>query len=761
MSADEPPSAGPAVVGARYELLALLGAGGMGNVYKARDLELDELVALKVLRPEVAGAPGALDRFRRELKLARRVTHPNVARVFDIGELGGDKILTMELVAGESLAGLLERQGALSVSRAVEIASSICAGVGAAHAAGVVHRDLKPDNVLLGADGRVVVADFGIARAAAGGEAGRTAGGFVGTPAYMAPEQVEASATIDHRADIYAFGEILYEMLTGERAWPGDSVFAVVAARLMHPPPDPRRLRPDVEPRLAQVALTCMAKSPEERYASMQAVTSALSVITLPRLASVPPPRPEAQAKQADAHGTHKRVAVLPFRNMGPASDDYVADGLTDDLIDLLSVARGLRVRSRGVVMRHKGSDHDPREIGRELDVQIVVEGSVRRAPGSFRISARVVSVADGFQLWAKRFDGAEADMLALNDQVARAVATALTVVLEGEARGASEDPEAVDLYLRARDAYHSFFGRGTNDAAKLFDQALARSPDDPRVIAGYVMSHARTIPDVARANALRSEADRALRLAPSLPDAHVALGAVLFQLNDAAGAVGPLLRALKLAPNHAEAHDLLGRLLLEADVPAGIRHAEAALALEPNMGMPRSSLVRHFMLYGEVERAEAVMDATPDRVRALPILVNTVSARFALWHRDKKRANELLATFPEDVTGVPRNVRRLLEVTAYGTTFDESEWFALPGAAPRTVAFFAQMDAECASVLGEGERAARDLEKADAAGLYDLAWFDHCPALDPIRQTSQFGAVRARVAERAARARAAFEAGA
>jgi serine/threonine-protein kinase len=491
ISADDASASGPVVVGARYELIALLGAGGMGNVYKARDRELDEVVALKVLKPEIAGAPGALDRFRRELKLARRVTHPNVARVFDIGELGPDKILTMELVAGESLAALLEREGALSVARAIEIASSICAGVGAAHTAGVVHRDLKPDNVLLGSDGRVVVTDFGIARAVAS-DAGKTAGGFAGTPAYMAPEQVEATATIDHRADVYALGEILYEMLTGERAWRGDSVLAIVAARLVNPPPDARGKRPDLDDQLAQIALTCMAKAPADRFPSMQAVATALAAITLPKIASVPPPRLDAPLVHHAAPSAQKRVAVLPFRNMGPSSDDYVADGLTEDLIDQLSVSRGLRVRSRGVVMQHKGSDRDTREIGRELDVDVVVEGSVRRAPGAIRIAARVVSVADGFQVWARRFDGVEAELLVLNEHVAQAVAQALTVDCEGESRGAAADPEVLDLYLRAREAHLAYFGRDRDTAAELFAQALSRSPDDPRLIAGYVMARAR-----------------------------------------------------------------------------------------------------------------------------------------------------------------------------------------------------------------------------------------------------------------------------
>ncbi len=218
------------MIGTRYEVLSLLGVGGMGNVYQARDLELDELVAVKVLLPHVVGAPGALERFRREVKLARRVTHANVARVFDLGEHGNDRVLTMELVDGESLGAKLRREGALPFQKVVSIARAVCAGVGAAHDAGVIHRDLKPDNVLLSAEGRVVVTDFGIARAAS--EPGRTAGVF-GTPAYMAPEQIDERSVIDHRAEVYAVGELIYEMLCGRPPWTGQSAWAVASARLM------------------------------------------------------------------------------------------------------------------------------------------------------------------------------------------------------------------------------------------------------------------------------------------------------------------------------------------------------------------------------------------------------------------------------------------------------------------------------------------------------------------------------------------------
>ncbi len=280
------------IVAGRYALLSILGAGGMGAVYRARDLELDEVVALKRLRREFADNPSLVERFRQEVKLARRITHPSVARTFDIGEDAGTRFLTMELVEGESLACRLEREPGLSIAEAVGIAREVCQALGAAHAAGVVHRDLKPDNVLLADDGRVVLTDFGLAVAL------RETGGLAssaraGTPAYMAPEQLEGSRNLAGRADLYALGVLLYEMLTGARPWERDSECSS-ARRMTSPPPDPRVVRPEVPAALARVVLRCMARAPEGRYATASDVARALTgALARTRLASFTRTRPQ------------------------------------------------------------------------------------------------------------------------------------------------------------------------------------------------------------------------------------------------------------------------------------------------------------------------------------------------------------------------------------------------------------------------------------------------------------------------------------
>jgi serine/threonine-protein kinase len=296
------------ILAGRYELLALLGVGGMGAVYRARDIELDELVAIKMLRRDLLAVSGMLERFRLEVKLARKVTSPHVARTFDIGEHGGDKFLTMELVDGESLASEIARVKTTSVARAISVASDICSGLAAAHGAGVIHRDLKPENVLIGHDGSIKISDFGIATAQ---QSIHITNGVTGTPAYIAPEQVRAEHDIDGRADLYALGLMMYEMLTGELAWNGDSSYAIASARLLAPPLDVRKLRPEVPSALAELVLHCMAMNKTERPNAARDVAASLARLTTPveeAPRSVPRPLSARSCREANV----KTVAVLP-----------------------------------------------------------------------------------------------------------------------------------------------------------------------------------------------------------------------------------------------------------------------------------------------------------------------------------------------------------------------------------------------------------------------------------------------------------------
>jgi serine/threonine-protein kinase len=742
----------------RYQILGLVGSGGMGTVYRARDRELDEIVALKMLRREVLAQAGILDRFRQEAKLARRVTHANVARTYDIGESDGDKFLTMEFIDGESLAAKLTREGALAPHEVRTIASGICAGLHAAHAAGILHRDLKPDNVLLARDGRVVITDFGIARAFTDSSRAATLGVALGTPSYMAPEQVEGVTDLDARCDVYALGAMLYECLVGERAWNGESIWAIAAARLMHPPPDPRAKRPELPGGAAELVLKCMARKREDRFASAADVAGALAALTMPTQvarASLPPPAPAPI--DADA----KAIAVLPFRNLGAPEDQYLAEGLTDDLVDGLSMTRGLRVLARGAVARAHRADRDAREIGRELRVQVVVDGSIRRLAGMLRISARVVSVADGFQLWAKRFDRSERDVLQVSDDVANAVAEALTVRRDAPARPAPTDARAVDLYLRARHALHKGWFEDVNEAIALFEQALAIAPDDPTILAGYARAQVRrfTFQRISGGNdadvLAEKAAEKALAHAPHLGEARAALAQLKWVLGDHVGCARDLREALRVAPSSSDLNEIYGRMLLEAGEPQrAIACLSAAVALEPTIDMQSGDLVRGKALMGDWSAYDAALEEqVPAGTLSTPRWF--MLTRLTMWRRDPALTAAVRSKLQAHQFALKQEILQILDMcdarVPVAVVQDGLDaWSSAPGRAKRGPMFFRQLGAELAAFTGDSERALRAMEDADGVGLIDLTWVDRCPLLEPLRGEPRFQAVRARVAARA-----------
>lgn len=759
-----------ALVGGRYEVLGLLGAGGMGTVYKVRDTELDETVALKMLRRDLIDSPAMLERFRREAKLARRVTHVNVARTFDIGEHAGERFLTMEFVDGEPLSAVMARKGRLPLARVLEIVSGICAGLSAAHAAGVVHRDLKPENVMLCKSGRVVITDFGVARAHAESiGAMKTIGGVVGTPAYMAPEQVEGAPDVDARADVFALGVLLFELLTGEAPWQGSSAFAVAAARLSGDAPDPRVYSRDIPAALAEVTRRAMARRREQRYGSAEEFASALSAAAptisataLKAPATTPPSSaPRIEAARSTTSG-EKTVAVLPFRNAGPPEDDYVADGLTEDLIDTLSVARGLKVRPRGVVMPYKGKDVDPRAIGGELGVQVVVEGSLRRAGDKVRINARVTSVADGFQLWAKRFERRAADLLVVSDEVAHAITEALSIDLEAKAREAPSDPVAIDLYLRARQEFNRLTPDAMRGAVELFKQAEEHAPGDATILSGYARALARlwffaSDPTAELAKQARMIAERAVRVAPDRGEPLLALASVHYAEGDIVGAARHLRKALAKAPLLADAQALLADILGEVGRPedALARHRTAA-AIDPQLKLYANIARIHALLGQWDEVAKIFEEASTEAERRIPLVM--LSARLALWAPDPLKAIERVP----DMSRLPqiepvKYAGLLLDVVRRGKLDDEervllNRALATTGEAPRLLSLKRQFGTELFAYVGDVDEAFEHLRHGVEAGLIDISWLDRCPLLAPLRNDVRFQAARSVVQDRAAR---------
>jgi serine/threonine-protein kinase len=752
----------PQVVGGRYQILGLLGSGGMGSVYRARDSKLDEIVALKLLRRELLDAPAMLARFRQEVKLARRVTHTNVARVFDIGEDGADKFLTMEYVDGEPLSTVIARRGALPLEELRTFCRALVSGLSAAHVAGVVHRDLKPDNILVAQNGRVVITDFGIARAFLDGEhAGRTQGGLLGTPAYMAPEQVEGLDDVDERADLYALGCVLFELATGERAWRGDAVLAVAAARLTQPPPDPRVRRP-LPDGLAEVIVRCLARRRENRPASAARVGDLLEAAFDSVSRWTPPP---AQKQPLLPLRSDKSVAVLPFKNGGPPSEDYVAEGFTEDLIDTLSMTRGLRVRPHSVVAQLQRDD--PRAIGRSLDVQVIVEGSLKKNGDRTRVSARAIHVEDGFQIWAYRFDAAPGDLLMISDRMAHAIAAALTVELTGRptsARQGPSDPAAIELYLRARRELRNTWNGDPRAAVELFDRAVDRAPDDANILANRALALTRAAFMYGGAPALEAAhaaAERAVAVAPQLGESWAALASVRLYRGDTAVAAEALRMGLQRAPTSARLHQNVAWLQAEVGLlDSARRHFETALRLDSSLVDVRWDLARLLASQGDWAQADELLDTPVDDDAAY--LSRTIArARLSIW---RARTVDIPADLGDRIDANSLMVRLLKSAQASQLagaiapdTLERIQVMAAPQRR-RLSSFLWQLYCEVCGSIGDIPRVLDGISRALDVGLFDSHWMQNCPSLAGARADPGFAPLAARVEANAAPIRAVFD---
>jgi serine/threonine-protein kinase len=749
---DSAPETQTSFLAGRYELLALVGSGGMGNVYRAHDHELDEVVALKLVRPQLGEA---VARFRQEVRLARRVTHPNVARTFDIGVDRHRKFLTMEFVDGDSLRGSFMRS-APSPERMRELVLAVCAGLEAAHAAGVVHRDLKPDNILVARDGTPKITDFGLAQAIV--EAVPRVAGIVGTPAYMAPEQVEGAERIDGACDVYALGVMLFELFTGRQPWTGANPITVACARLLAPPPDPRDARPDLSADLALLILRCMAREPGARpaVAEIAQALRASPSLALDRGA------PETRRAIAPSffESSSRALVVVPLRNDGDPADDHLASGLTDEITDALSATPGIRVAARGLVRGALATGGDPRSLARELGAHVCLEGTFRRWGQRVRVTARLTGVDDGMHLWSQRFERSHDDLLALADDVSGATATALAASVRIRRRGAT-DPNTVDVYLRARGASLEFWGGATARAVQLFERALEAAPDDPHVLAGYATALMRDLafnpaPTHTESDAL-AIAERSVEVAPHLAETHVARAHLLFAVGRDPEGVASAGRALAVAPLHAEAHWLLGRSYGEVGrTTEAVEHMRVAYRLDPSIYHACQGLARTYALLGRWDEADAVLRA--DWTKENAGHHSAMSVRLASWRRD--RAEELA----REIRGfAPSEFELHLRMLETGKASEEliahiRGYGRGGGDAVRRRTFIHQLTTEALLFSRETSRGLDELTTCAEIGLVDVCWLDHCPLFDGVRDDARFGAARELAAARAARVLEALE---
>jgi len=755
-----PPNATPNVLGERYEILGLIGMGGMGAVYRARDVVLSETVALKLLRPVFAADSESLVQFCQEVRLARRVTHKNVARTYDLGEADGQRFLTMELVEGQTLGALLDGQK-LSIARTIEIALDICEGVAAAHDAGVVHRDLKPENVAIAPDGRVVVMDFGIARHV--GETSERAGFIVGTPEYMAPEQAQGAPDVDGRADQYAIGTMMFEMLTGQLPFAGPALTPILR-RTTEEPPDPRTFCPEVPEALAKLVVRCLARVREDRFRDLHAVARELRHVR-GASGSVPPPR-SGPRKGGRALPT---LAVFPLDVTGHPESEHLGWAFAGGLIDALMAVPGLTIHPRGATSSMSATSSDPRTLGRRMGAEAIVHGTLRPIDGGrFVAHVRLTTVEDGFQIWHRRVEGERKDVERLADEAGRSIAESLGLSLPKVER-VLRDAEVLDLFLRGRREYFRFTAESTARAQELLRLATERAPNDPVVLAAYAAALGRRVGLAQHTGSLslaREIAERARAAAPQAPEPMVALASVLLQSGDAAGAAQHVARALAIAPTSAEAHELAANLFFEAGaLTEGHAHLDIAVHLEPRLVGVRYQAARAEALAGDWSEIERLVLGPLDPQS--PFVYWADRFRLSLWRGDAKWIEGL---DPATLPGLTDDERALAGQVATTVLRERKPSFearatidamrSSPTATERAKTFASQLHAEGAGYRGDRERCVSSILDAVGTGLFDSPWLELCPALACARDAPELAQSRATVQARAKAVLAALRSG-
>ena len=612
-----------------YEVVALIGAGGMGEVYRARDTRLDRDVAIKVLPAEFASDPELLRRFEQEARAVAALSHPHILALYDVGTHDGSPYLVTEVLEGEPLREHLSG-GALPARKAVNLAVQLAQGLAVAHAKGIIHRDLKPENVFITKDGYVKILDFGIAKLVAPRSAeelarattevdATAAGAILGTVGYMSPEQVRGH-TVDHRTDVFSFGCVLYEMLAGQAPFRRGTIADTTSAILHEDPP---ALPNGVSPGLDRTVRRCLEKNVENRYqsardlgfdlqAEVAAATATSPVGLVPRPRRWLWPAVAALGVVLAAGGTglllvrgHSRapsplaqirsLAVLPLANLsGDAAQEYFSEGMTEELTATLSKISALKVISRTSAMQFKGTRKPLREIAAALGVDGVIEGSVLRAGDRVRITAQLINAASDAHIWAESYERDFKDVLGLQSDVARAIASEVRAKLtpQEQTRLASArkvNPEAYDLYMKGLLSVDSVDESEYRRALDYFQRAIELDPTYAPPYAGvatyYIRGGVRAYqpPGETISNA-KPALRRALELDEGLAEAHAALGGLMWKLEwDWSGADRELRRAIELDPNRSDSHAEYGMYLVAiARLDAGIAEYRRAVELDP-----------------------------------------------------------------------------------------------------------------------------------------------------------------------------------
>ena len=671
-----------------YRIVARVGAGSMGEVYRAHDAKLDRPVALKLLPSTVAADADRLRRFHAEARAASSLNHPNILVIHDFGDLDGRPFIVSEFVAGETLRARLNR-GPVPVAEAVDIAMQLAGALSAAHARGIVHRDIKPENVMVRPDGYVKVLDFGLAKllgpplATTPASAGATEPGLLmGTPHYMSPEQAHGD-DVDERSDIFGLGVVLYELATGVRPFTGETPMSVLASIVRDTPRPVTELNSALPRELAPILERCLAKDRAHRYQSANDLRRDLDELQR---------SPRSRASGIDS------LAVLPFENASGDPDvEYLSDGITETLINRLSQIPRLRVVPRSIAFRYKGRDIDPHKVGRQLKVRALLTGKVLQRGDSLNVQAELVDVKEQAQLGGERFSRRVSDILAVEDEIAGQIADHLRLTLTGEererlAKRYTEDTDAYRLYLKGRYHWSKRTGADLKKSAEYFEQAIEKDPGYALPYAG--MSDAYLVMsffDVAAPAGLLSKAKkaalRALQIDPDLPEAHAALSVIgpcldsdwamaddefrsamrrkppywlahtHYSMTVAARgrfeeAVAEVRRGQALEPLSLVAHHHVAWIcVLARRYDEAIAECRSAIEMDPTFGMPHLWLGISLEQKGLYEEAIASLDHAVRLIGGVSISVASAAHAYAMSGRKdeaRRRLDALLASRSE-----------------------------------------------------------------------------------------------------------------
>jgi serine/threonine-protein kinase len=731
----------------RYEILGELGEGATAIVFLARELKFGREVAIKSLRPEIGVDVGA-ERFLREIQLVAALQHPHILPVYDSGAAGHILWYAMPRVEGESLRKRLDRERQLSLEETLHVTRGVAAALDFAHRRGVIHRDIKPENVMLHA-GEAMVADFGVAMAATGPQRLTQAGLMVGTPTYMSPEQGAGDPMLDGRSDQYALATLVYEMLAGQPPFNEPTAMATIAARLTDPVPPLTLMRDGLAPEIEWAVLKALSVTPADRFATVADFDKALAdgaAAPARRASATQPPGPS--------------IAVLPFTNQSPdPENEYFSDGMTDEIITALTKVRSLRVAARTSAFAFKGKQENVRTIGRLLNVANVLEGSVRRAGSRLRVSAQLVSAADGYELWSERFDRTLDDVFAMQDEIAKAIVDALKVKLLGSESHAlgergTDDTEAWELFQMGRFHWNKRTEAGLRRAIGYFERAIGKDPGYALAMAGLadcfaILGEYGLMPPSEAMPQAKENAARALILNPGLAEAHTTLGLVraVYEWNWP-GAEAAFRQALELAPRYATARQwyAVNYLVPNDRSDEALLEIERARRLDP-LSLPictTAGVIRYFAgRYDEaVEEYRRALDMDPGFAVSHFFMGQTLSQT-----GDLRGAVAALSRAVELSGGDSEMMAAL--AYAYARSGDAAGATALLDqlmARSRERYLSPVLLAEVHAGLGNPDQALAELERGAELRSSDLHWLGVDPVFAGLRGERRFAAVMKRL---------------